>query len=224
MGIRTGKEFVESLRDERTVYVNGERVKDVTEYSPFRGIVATLASLYDLQHERRDELTYPSPKTGEPVAASFALAETLEAGEFRARAEEVRADYTLGLMGRMPDFCNAMISDFMAARTYLGRREPRYAENIARYYEECRDRDWCLTHTLVDPQIDRSKGPGEQSIPLPRCGWCVKPMPAWLCAAPRCSRRWRRLPTSFSLGRFIRGSPAKSPMLSVLLCRWARPV
>ena len=62
MGIRTGKEFVESLRDERTVYVNGGRVKDVTEYSPFRGIVATLASLYDLQHERRDELTYPSPQ------------------------------------------------------------------------------------------------------------------------------------------------------------------
>jgi 4-hydroxyphenylacetate 3-monooxygenase oxygenase component len=166
MGIRTGKEFVESLRDKRTVYVNGGRVKDVTEYSPFRGIVATLASLYDLQHERRDELTYPSPRTGEPVAASFALAETLEAGEFRARAEEVRADYTLGLMGRMPDFCNAMISDFMAARTYLGRREPRYGENIARYYEECRDRDWCLTHTLVDPQIDRSKGPGEQSDPF----------------------------------------------------------
>jgi 4-hydroxyphenylacetate 3-monooxygenase len=104
MGIRTGKEFVESLRDDRTVYVNGERVKDVTEYPPFRGIVATLASLYDMQHERRDELTYPSPRTGESVAASFALAETLEAGEFRARAEEIRADYTLGLMGRMPDF------------------------------------------------------------------------------------------------------------------------
>ena len=64
MGIRTGKEFVESLRDDRTIYVNGERVKDVTEYAPFRGVVATLASLYDLQHLRREELTYASPKTG----------------------------------------------------------------------------------------------------------------------------------------------------------------
>jgi len=43
----------------------------------------------------------------------------------------------------------------MAARAYVGRREPRYGENLARYYEECRDRDWCLTHTLVE-SADRS--------------------------------------------------------------------
>jgi 4-hydroxyphenylacetate 3-monooxygenase len=166
MGIRTGKQFIDSLRDDRTIYVNGERVKDVTEYPQFRGIVATLASLYDLQHEHRDEMTFASPKTGERVAASFILAETLEAAEFRAHAEELRADHTLGLMGRMPDFCNAMVTDFMAARAHLGRTEPRYAENLARYYEDCRDNDWCLTHTLVDPQIDRSKGPAEQSDPF----------------------------------------------------------
>jgi len=66
----------------------------------------------------------------------------------------------------MPDFCNAMLTDFMAARAHLGRREARYADNLARYYEECREADWCLTHTLVDPQVDRSKGPGEQSDPF----------------------------------------------------------
>ena len=38
MGIRTGTEFRESLRDGRTVYVNGERVKDVTVYPPFQGV------------------------------------------------------------------------------------------------------------------------------------------------------------------------------------------
>ena len=46
----SGAEFVESLRDGRTVYVGGERVKDVTVHLPFRGLVATLASLYDLQY------------------------------------------------------------------------------------------------------------------------------------------------------------------------------
>ena len=45
MGIRTGSEFLESLRDERVVYVNGERLTDVTTYPPFQGILATLASL-----------------------------------------------------------------------------------------------------------------------------------------------------------------------------------
>jgi hypothetical protein len=32
------------------LYVGGERVKDVTVHPPFRGLVATLASLYNPQH------------------------------------------------------------------------------------------------------------------------------------------------------------------------------
>ncbi|MBV8055411.1 MAG: hypothetical protein JO071_09255, partial [Deltaproteobacteria bacterium] len=51
MGIRTGAEYRERLKDGRTVYVNGERVKDVTTYPPFQRIVGTLAALYDLQHD-----------------------------------------------------------------------------------------------------------------------------------------------------------------------------
>jgi 4-hydroxyphenylacetate 3-monooxygenase/anthranilate 3-monooxygenase (FAD)/4-hydroxyphenylacetate 3-monooxygenase len=165
MGIRTGNEYIESLRDARTVYVNGERVKDVTEYPAFRGIVATLASLYDLHHEHRGTLTYPSPTTGAPVSTAFLMAKTTEEVEARIRADEMRTDYTFGLMGRLPDFCNALVTDFAVSHEYLGRKEARYGKNIRRYYEDCRENDWCLTHTLVDPQIDRSKGPGEQADP-----------------------------------------------------------
>jgi 4-hydroxyphenylacetate 3-monooxygenase len=166
MGIRTGKELVESLRDGRTVYVNGERVKDVTAYPPFKGVVATLASLYDLQHEHPQELTFQSPMSGDRVAASFLMAESVEEVEFRIRAEQMRADFTYGLMGRMPDFCNAILTDLASGVADLGVRDPRFAENMRRYYEECRERDWCLTHTLVDPQVDRSRGPAEQSDPF----------------------------------------------------------
>lgn len=165
MGIRTGKEYRESLRDGRTIYVNGERVKDVTTYPPFQGIIRTLASLYDLQHDHQELLTYPSPKTGEPVSLSFLMAETVEEVERRCQAEEFRAEFTFGLMGRLPDFCNALVTDAATVHEFIGRSEPRFGENILRYYEECRDNDWCLTHTLVDPQIDRSKGPAEQEDP-----------------------------------------------------------
>ena len=167
MGIRTGTEYRESLRDGRAIYVNGERVKDVTTYPPFQGIIETLASLYDLQHNpiHQPLLTYPSPKTGEPVSLSFLLAETLEEVERRCRAEEFRAEATCGLMGRLPDFMNALVTDAATVHEFIGQREPRFGENLLRYYEECRDNDWCLTHTLVDPQIDRSKGPAEQEDP-----------------------------------------------------------
>lgn len=165
MGVRSGEEFERSLRDSRAVYANGERIKDVTAYPPFRGVVETLKSLYDLQREHRETLTFPSPKDGAPVSLSFLLADSVEQVKRRVRAEELRADHTFGLMGRLPDFCNALVTDFAAARNFLGRNDRSLAENMLRYYEECRDHDWCLTHTLVDPQIDRSKGPAEQNDP-----------------------------------------------------------
>lgn len=165
MGIRTGKEFVESLRDDRTIFVDGERVKDVTVHPPFRGVVATLASLYDFQHQHPEELTFPSPPSGDRAAASFLMARSVEQVEWRIRAEQMRADFTYGLMGRMPDFCNALVTDVATGADDLGVRDPRLGQNMLRYYEECRERDWCLTHTLIDPQVDRSRGPAEQSDP-----------------------------------------------------------
>ena len=167
MGIRTGAEYRERLRDGRTVYVNGERVKDVTTYPPFQRTVGTIAALYDLQHDPAHQslLTYPSPKTGNLVNLSFLVTETAEDVARRVRAEELRAEATFGLMGRLPDFMNALVTDAAVAAPFLGQREPRFGENIVRYYEDCRENDLCLTHTLVDPQIDRSKGPAQQADP-----------------------------------------------------------
>jgi len=165
MGIRTGADYRERLRDGRTIYVNGERVKDVTAYPPFRRIVGTLGALYDLQHDGapRSLLTYSSPSTGDPVSLSFLMTETTEDVTRRMRAEEFRAEATFGLMGRLPDFMNALVTDAAVAAPLIG--EPGFRDNIVRYYEECREQDRCLTHTLVDPQIDRSKGPGQQADP-----------------------------------------------------------
>jgi aromatic ring hydroxylase len=36
MGIRTGKELLESLRDDRALFIDGERVADVTRALPER--------------------------------------------------------------------------------------------------------------------------------------------------------------------------------------------
>lgn len=39
MGARTGQEYIEGLRDGRSIYVNGELVHDVTQHPPFRGVI-----------------------------------------------------------------------------------------------------------------------------------------------------------------------------------------
>ena len=47
--MRTGAEHIKSLRDGRTVYIDGELVADVTEHPAFRNAVLAAAELYDFQ-------------------------------------------------------------------------------------------------------------------------------------------------------------------------------
>ena len=164
MGVRTGEAYIEGLRDDRRIYVNGELVRDVTQYPPFQGVIRTIADLYDRQHDAtyKPLMTTPSPTSGQPVSTSFVIAKTPEEMEQRIQGERARCELTYGLMGRLPDFMNAFVADTAAIRDLLGRRRSQFGENAWTYFELCREQDLCLTHTLVDPQIDRSTGVANQ--------------------------------------------------------------
>src|SRR5215471_12820365 len=71
MGIRTGKAFLASLRDERHIHIDGERVTDVTHDPRFAGAAWSLADLYDMQHDPAlaPRMTFASPVDGAPVGA-----------------------------------------------------------------------------------------------------------------------------------------------------------
>ena len=58
--IRTGDEYRQGLRDGREVWIDGERVKDVTSHPSFKPIVDVRARMYDMAHEAayQDKLTY----------------------------------------------------------------------------------------------------------------------------------------------------------------------
>ena len=74
--IRTGNEYRESLRDGREVWMNGERVDDVTTHPAFRPIVDVRARIYDMAHEEghRDRLVYEDG--GEAFAVGLKLPRT----------------------------------------------------------------------------------------------------------------------------------------------------
>ena len=46
---KTGAEHIASLKDGRTVYIDGKLVADVTEHPAFRNSVRSAAALYDFQ-------------------------------------------------------------------------------------------------------------------------------------------------------------------------------
>ena len=168
MGARTGREFVEDLRNApREVYIEGERVTDVTRHPRFRGVIQSLAELYDMQHEPAlvDEMTYLSPTTGDRVGLSFLTPRTVEDLMRRRRMMERWAGRSFGMMGRSPDYLNSSFMAFAAASSFFAQNDRRFGENVVRYYEEIRERDLCLTHTLISPQVNRGVGPAQQSDP-----------------------------------------------------------
>ena len=68
--IRTGDEYRESIRDGREVWIDGERVDDVTTHPAFRPIVDVRARIYDMAHEDGARATRCPTSTTRPASAA----------------------------------------------------------------------------------------------------------------------------------------------------------
>ncbi|MDP6644889.1 MAG: 4-hydroxyphenylacetate 3-hydroxylase N-terminal domain-containing protein [Rhodospirillales bacterium] len=161
-GILDGKRYLESLRDDRVVFYQGERIKDVTKHPLFAGMAQTLADIYDKQHdpEFQDIMTYVEDN-GLRVSTSY-LRPTKKADlETRHRNTQFWSRQVHGMCGRLPDFCAAMTIGYVDIKDDLAELNPDLAANTVAYYEHARDHDVCLSHALHDPCMDKSLRPSE---------------------------------------------------------------
>jgi 4-hydroxyphenylacetate 3-monooxygenase len=167
MPARNGQQYLNGLRDGREVWIEGERVADVTEHPALCNGAHSVARLYDLQHDPHwaEALTYYSPSSGEPVGLSFLTPRSADDLIRRRRMMEVWAAATGGMMGRTPDYVNVIVMACAAARDFLEENHAGHGANMVAYYEHCRERDLCLTHTLITPQVNRAVGPSGQVDP-----------------------------------------------------------
>src|SRR5262249_55669049 len=103
--MRTGSDYLRSLNDGRQVFVDGERVKDVTAHLAFREAARSVARLYDIAgaRGRRAGLPFVSPKPGGPVLGPYQTPRSHADLRARRLFSETWAEATFGLMGRTPD-------------------------------------------------------------------------------------------------------------------------
>ena len=172
MAVRTGKQFLEGLRDGREVWLEGERLVDVTTHAKTARMAKTLANIYDLQHtpEYQDRMTFESPSSGHPVALSYLVPETQKDLMRRRGALEVVAQSCHGMLGRTPDYVNIQVTASRQLSHLYGLRDQRYADNLRNYHELVRERDLCLTHAFGHPQVNRSLSLAEQVEPYTAVG------------------------------------------------------
>jgi 4-hydroxyphenylacetate 3-monooxygenase len=102
--IRTGAEYRDSLRDSREVFINGERVKDITTHPSFKPVVDIRARIYDMQH---DPATAPvmtvQAENGEVNAVGNALPHTQGDWWAKRRATDTVIDTVGGVVTRVGD-------------------------------------------------------------------------------------------------------------------------
>jgi 4-hydroxyphenylacetate 3-monooxygenase len=167
---RSGREYVESLRDARQVFIDGERVEDVTTHPAFRESVRSIARLYDEAADpaNRELMTYPidpGDPDSERANVAFMIPRSEQDLVDRRRGLRHWAELSYGLMGRSPDHVAGFLAGFAGNSGVFARAGREYADNVIRFYEFARDNDLYLTYVIVPPQIDRSKPAHQQADP-----------------------------------------------------------
>src|SRR6516164_7822715 len=165
--LRTGAEYLRSLNDGRQVFVDGERVADVTKHPAFREAARSVARLYDIAAapEMCARMTFVSPKTGEPVLRAYQIPRSHADLRARRLFSETWAEATFGLMGRTPDHVAGFFCGYAATPAVLAAGGQNFADNVVTFYEHLRDNHLYASYAIVPPQIDRSKPAHKQSDP-----------------------------------------------------------
>ncbi len=158
MGARSGNNYLSSLKKlNADIWIGGARVTDVTAHPAFRNCARSIASLYDMQAERPEHMTYRTDDGGR-AGLSFIQPKSAEDVRKRGRMMKAWADWGCGMLGRTPDYLNVSIAAMAAAHEFFAASDKRFGANIQAYYAEARNHDWCATHTLVNPRTSRAAG------------------------------------------------------------------
>ncbi|MBN6036998.1 4-hydroxyphenylacetate 3-hydroxylase family protein [Amycolatopsis sp. 195334CR] len=156
----TGDEYVESLKDDREIYIYGDRVKDVTTHPAFRNPIRMTARLYDALHDpaQRDVLTAPTDTGSDGYTHRFFTtphsAEDLVADQ-QAIAAWSRLSY--GWMGRSPDYKASFLGTLGANADFYA----PFEDNARRWYRESQEKVLYWNHAIVHPPVDRNRPPDE---------------------------------------------------------------
>jgi len=163
--MKTGKHHIDSLRDGRTVYLNGEAVTDVVDHPAYRHAIHSVAHLYDLQAapENHELMTFISPSNGSRVNRCWQLPRSYHDLVQRRHALTAWAESSYGFMGRSPDHVASCLGGMVMGIEVFQNYDTTRAAALLDYFKYARDHDLFVTYTIVNPQANRAKGASEQA-------------------------------------------------------------
>jgi 4-hydroxyphenylacetate 3-monooxygenase len=161
--IRTSAEYRDSLRDSREIFINGERVKDITTHPSFKPVVDIRARIYDMQH---DPATAPvmtvAGQNGEINAIGNALPHTQDDWWAKRRATDMVMEEIGGVVTRVGDETVGEMWSLYDGQDVLAEIDPQWAKNIETHIFSVLREDPFHVSANTDPKGDRSKKPQDQ--------------------------------------------------------------
>jgi 4-hydroxyphenylacetate 3-monooxygenase len=160
--IRTGEDYKASIRSSRDVYMNGERVKDVTTHPMFKPLVDIRARIYDLQHDplTRHLMTYQ--EDGETHAINNKLPISQQDWWDKRRATDTVLEDIGGVVTRVGDETVGEMWSLFDGQDVLNEVDPQFSKNIREHIFKVLHADPFHVSANTDPKGDRSKAPQDQ--------------------------------------------------------------
>jgi 4-hydroxyphenylacetate 3-monooxygenase len=160
--IRTSAQYRESLRDGREVWINGERVRDVTTHPVFKPVVDIRALIYDMAHEPRTASVMTYEEGGEKFAIGLKLPYVQKDWTDKRLAVDMVMREVGGVVTRVGDETIGEMWSLWDGKDILNEIDPRFAENIERHIMQAIKDDPFHVSANTDPKGDRSKRPQDQ--------------------------------------------------------------
>jgi 4-hydroxyphenylacetate 3-monooxygenase len=160
--IRTGSQYIDGLRDGREVFVDGERVTDITRHPALKPIIDVRARMYDMAHEEpyRSKLTYVEDNQTNSIF--YRLPREQQDWTDKLEAVDLVMNDIGGVVTRVGDETIGEMWSLYDGRDVLAEIDPRFADNIDRHIRDVLVNDIFHVSANTDPKGDRSRRPQDQ--------------------------------------------------------------
>jgi 4-hydroxyphenylacetate 3-monooxygenase len=160
--IRTGEQYRAALHDGREIWIDGERVRDVTVHPAFKPIVDAKARMYDMANEP-DHAAMMAFEEGGDRFSTLLRPPTEKAHWYEKwRALDTYFNDIRGVVTRVGDETVGEMWSLLDGREVLNDIDPRFRDNIERHVRRVLDEDVFHVSANTDPKGDRSRRPQDQ--------------------------------------------------------------
>lgn len=160
---RNAEDYLESLRDGRTVWLGREKIDDVTTHPAFSSAARSFAQLYAYANDPTQRAVMISEK-GDALR-SYSIPHTRGELEAKRHAYQAWARNSYGFLGRSPDYMASGVAGFAARPEVFTTDAYDGAAAAIALHERCQRDSTFLCFTITNPSRDRTKPLRAQSVP-----------------------------------------------------------